>query len=254
MSAPRVAIGIITYNRVATLLKVITSIQKYVSYPNLVWVLSDDGSRDDTLKEARKLGLFDVIISHNRLGMGGNWNRMIAACEEVADYTLCCQDDWLFTHPVNLQVATAFLAHNPRYGMIRYHKLTGHVGLRMLIKEWDSRAAFQNLRYNEMNEYAPHMLPYLDLIPAFGDSNTYSPFSGGVHLRHKRFTTCYGHYREGATFSGSEMDFMARVNLGLRHNPDIVARVAMFPDFIVSRFRDLGVSYRNTPVEMETLT
>lgn len=253
---PKIAVGIITYNRLPLLKQVLASMHLQIVYPKelLSWVLCDDGSTDGTLEWAEQTDYFDVIIRNNRLGMGGNWNSMIEACEARADYTFCNQDDFLYTYPVDLRLAVKFLEHHPVYGMLRYHKSTGHSGLLHIVQEWDTRQAFKNFTFNAQNEYQPHMLPYYELFPAFGDTNTYSPYSGGVHLRHKRFTQCYGTYPTGERFSHSELFFMAKVNQALRTNLNQAQRIVMFHDYLISRFKDIGVSYRDTPVEAETLT
>lgn len=257
MIYPPLAVGIITYNRLPQLIDVINAYLSFLHYPSdkLLWILSDDGSPDGYLQEidTRFPHLFTETLVHQRRGMGHNWNRMIEACARHADFTLCCQDDWLLTEPIDLRLAVHFLRANGQYGMLRYHKLTGHVGLPSVIREWDTRENGITYRHGE-NEYVPEMLPYLDLLPPFNGSNTFSPYSGGVHMRTRAFTRCYGEYGEGVGFSNSEADYMERVNKGLRENPDVVSRVAMFPHYIESRFKDISpFSYRLTDVEKETL-
>jgi hypothetical protein len=254
---PTVALGIITYNRFDELCATIEAYQQHLIYPadKLVWVLHDDGSPGDYVERVEKRfpGLFASVLQSERGGMPVSWNRMNRMCHQLSDYVWPCQDDWLLTEPLDLRLGVAFLIHNERYGMVRYHKLTGHVGLPMIMKEWDTRGI---LNYDDgANEYAPWMCTFLDLIPPFDESDTYSPYSGGCHLRHRRFTQYYGEYNEGARFSNAEMTYMAIVNSGLRRNPDVVPRVAMFDHYIHSRFLDQCAknSYRDTQVERETL-
>ena len=254
MVAPNVNITIITYRRPVLLQRVIQSIIDNVAYPleNIHFIISFDEL------EPERLPHIPADISHEflfqpRLGMGGNWNAAIARAEEMGDYTLCCQDDWLFTSTIKLRLGIEFLHNNPQYGMVRYHKLTGHCGLLAVMQEWDTSNV---LLYDAgENEYVPYMLPFMELLPAFGDTNTYSPYSGGVHLRHKRFTDFFGQYPVGKDFSRTELEYQYRVNKTLRENLNIAPRIAIFPRFIVSRFRDLaqGSSYRLTEIERETL-
>lgn len=262
MNYPVVAVGIITYNREQELTRTIASMINWIQYPKdkLIWVLSDDGSPPGMIDRVLNLfpDLFSEVLTHQRGGLGVNWNGMIEACQKYADLTLCNQDDWTFTTPLDLRLAVGFMRHNPDYGMLRYHKLTGHVGLPMVMKEWDTRAAWENYNHNAGggNEYHPSMLPYMELLYPF-DGNTYSPYSGGVHLRHRDFTKIYGGYSEGVGFSSAEQEYMYRVNECLRGSLWVGARqrVAMFPSYIESRFQDLtvGNSYRNTAIEAETL-
>lgn len=254
MNYPNVGITIITYNRPKEFRQVWQSIQNHVIYPKdkLFYVIGDDGSHEDYLPTGDNI----TIIRNKRLGMGGNWNSVIHHAEMKAEFNLLLQDDWLFTAPVDLQLGVKFLEHNPDYGMLRYHKLTGHVGLPAVVKEWDTRQAFHGY-FHSNNEYVPEMLPFMELLPPFDNSDTYSPYSGGVHLRHYRFTQYYGEYPEGAGFSDSEMEYMKRVNHALRFNlqAGVRHRVAQFPAYFESRFKDLciGKSYRNTAIEKETI-
>jgi len=250
MNFPKVAVGIITYNRLPLLKQVVQSMQEHINYPNLVWVLSDDGSTDGTIEWAKETGIFHSIIRHKRGGMPVNWNGMIAECERLADFTLCCQDDFFFTFGLNLELAVSFLNANPNYGFVRYHKTTGHTGLLHSIQEWDTTNHIPRFEFNPHAEYHPQMLPYFRLLPCASD--VYSPYSGGTHLRHRRFTEYYGEYREGVGFSNSEIDYFIRVNKRLREEED-APQFAMFPWFVISQFQDIGVSYRGTAIEQETL-
>lgn len=250
---PRVAIGIITYNRLDPLMATIRALRDNIVYPNLTWVLSDDGSPEGYIEEVTSEFHFDTVLQHARKGMGYNWNRMIEACASAAQFTLCCQDDWLLTEPLDLRLGIEFMQNNPTYGMLRYHKLTGHNGLVAVVKEWDTRESGITYHHSD-NEYVPHMLPFLELLPTFGDSDTFSPYSGGVHLRTRHFTNFYGAYPEQKDFSHTEQVYMTRVNHALRHNLNIAPRVAMFPHYIESRWRDISVAtYRGTNVEKETI-
>lgn len=250
---PILAIGIITYNRHYEFNEVLASILHRVKYPadKLRFVVSDDGSSRDYVSQLETRESF-TVLRHNRLGMGGNWNKMIAACHEQADFVLCCQDDWKFTEPIDLRLAVRLLQVRPEYGMVRYHKLSGHTGLPAVVKEWDTSECFEGFA-DGLYEYVPHMMTFFELLPPFDGNNTFSPYSGGVHLRHKRFTDCYGQYQEGVGFSDSEQRYFENVNHYLRLDLNTVPRVALFPRYVHSRFEDIGESYRNTDVEKETI-
>lgn len=252
---PTIAIGIITYNRFPQLLKVLDSVHTFAVYPKdkIKWVLADDGSPDNYVEKVCDLYHFDTVIVNNRGGMPVNWNSMHAACSELAEYTLALQDDFLFTIPVDLRLAVRLLEARPEYGMVRYHKLTGHIGLPMVVKEQDMSKHFPQASFGKY-EYAPQMLPFVELMAPFDGSNTYSPYSGGVHLRHKRFTQMYGPYPEKTGFSSAEMEYFTRVNGRLRTDLNSASRVAMFPAFFESRFQDISpFTYRGTAIEKETM-
>jgi len=250
---PKLAIGIITYNRHKEFNTVLTSILDNVIYPReqLRFIICDDGSGEDYVSSF--IGREGFTVKFNkRLGMGGNWNSMMRACHAESDFVLCCQDDWQFMEPLDLRVGVRFLQDRIEYGMLRYHKVSGHVGLPMVTESWDTRKYFKNLNDGE-NEYAPHEMLFFELLPPFDNSNTFSPYSGGVHLRHRRFTRCYGNYKEGKKFSYSEMDFFTRVNGAIRRDLNSASRIAIFTRYLKSRFLDIGVSFRDTETEAETL-
>lgn len=258
MHSNPLAISLITYNRPDAFLRVVHSIEQFVYYEKrlITWVIGDDGSDSPYVSDwaATHPHLNTVLLKHHRLGMPGNWNRTLAEAHSYADYVLACQDDWLFTCPVDLHLAIAFLEDNPEYGMVRYHKLGGHVGLVGVIKQWNTHHRWQGKYSDTPFDYDPALVTFWELLPPFGDSNTYSPYSGGVHLRTKRFTQFYGDYPEGEKFSLAEMEHFRRVNTSLRENLNIAPRVAMFPYFVLSRFQDIsGGSYRDTSIESETL-
>lgn len=253
---PDLTIGIITYNRLEQLLTVIEAYEQLLIYPreSLHWVISDDGSPNGYKQSV--LGRFPHLNigwwEVPRRGMGANWNRMIFESHQLSEFVLCCQDDWLLTESLDLRLGVRFLQGFSHYGMIRYHKLTGHSGVQLVVQEWDTRLAGLQYHHSE-NEYVPAMLPYCEILPAF-EGDVFSPYSGGVHLRHKRFTEFYGHYLEGYGFSDTEADYMRRVNMWLRGNLNLAQRIITFPHYIESRFRDIAPStYRNTNTEKETL-
>lgn len=263
MTYPNISIGIITYNRPHEFDRVVQSYLENILYERdkITWVFHDDGSQKDYLSKYTRLIPKLIILRSHRIGMGASWNKMIRECEQHNEWTLATQDDWLLTEPLDLRLGVSFLNFNRKFGMLRYHKTTGHNGLIHLINEWDTRQAFPNYCFSD-NEYVPEMLPYFHLLPpvknpfypqADNNLDTWSPYSGGVHLRHKSFTACYGEYDERKGFSDTEYQFWCKVNNGLRDNPDIVPQIAIFPHYCTSRFRDIGQSYRNTSVEQETL-
>lgn len=255
---PPVAIGIITYNRPSEFEQTYASLREHLNYPNIVhWVASDDGSPTDYLPRHPDV----TRIYHARRGMGYNWNAMIAECESHADLTLCLQDDWMLTGPLDLRAGVSLIMGNlkgregvpvnvPPYRFVRYHKLTGHVGLAVQIKEWDVSHILPDY-CDGPNEYHPEMMTYLDLLAP--EMDTFSPYSGGPHLRHKDFTAWYGPYAESAGFSDTEFAYMKRVNAALRERGDSAPRLAMFPEHLKSLWKDIGVSYRGTDVEKETI-
>lgn len=251
---PKLAISLITYNRAATLETTIRSYLQYLQYPKhlIYWCIGDDGSTDNTQAVIAKWLPDAKVETRKRLGMAGNWNATISLAHEFADLVLCVQDDWMLTEPLDLRHAVAFLEHNPNFGMFRYHKLTGHNGLQMKMREWDTHHVLEGYNDGAGLEYVPHMMSYLELLPQC-DNDAFSPYSGGIHLRHKRFTAYYGGYPERTGFSNSEILFWNNLNAKLRTDSN-APKVAIQPYYIYNRFKDISpFSYRGTEVEKETV-
>lgn len=256
MTLPKLSIGIITYNRPVQFGMVMESMFNYIRYPRelITLVIVDDKSDSDYVSTYSGFyGETIVIRQQERGGMQKSWNTMHRVCSNYSDLILANQDDWLLTEPLDLRLAVMFMAKNPIVGMVRYHKLSGHVGLPSVIRQWNSKEGITNF-VDSPHEYDPSLMTWCELLPPFDGSNTYSPYSGGVHLRHKGFTEFYGEYEEGIKFSEAELKYFERVNAGMRDNLNVCPRIAIFPHYFLSRFKDISeYSYRDTPVEAETL-
>jgi hypothetical protein len=237
----QLAVGIITYSRLDPVLRVIDSMLCNLDFGTYqsVWVLSDDGSPSGYIEAVQRNfpNLFAQIIVLPRLGMGANWNACVKACQHHADVTLMNQDDWLFTCPVPAGFYADFLHANPRYGLVRLHTLQQQFTLPCYPHRW-VRAADERV------------LDYFEVRPPDPPTGE-SPYSGGVHLRHRRFTETYGDYPVGQSLADTENMFMHRVS-EKRHAPEAL-NFAVPMDFALSRFTTIAPSFRNTAVEFETL-
>lgn len=257
MALPRIALSIITYNRERQFHDVMESIIKHVVYPKdlITLVIGDDKSDKDYVSDYRGVYGNTVVIRHTeRLGMPGNWNSNLREAANHGSYTACWQDDWRLTEPMDLRLAVRFLQANQEYGFVRFHKIAGHVGLPCIVKQWDTKKANVIGYVDSKYDYDPSLLTYFELLPPFDDSNTYSPYSGGVHLRDNNFTDFFGEYEEGLKFSDAELRYFEKVNHALRENLNVCPRFVLFPHYVLSRLQDISpYSYRDTAVEAETL-
>lgn len=256
MSLPNIAVSVITYNRAKEFARVMESIFDNLKYPKekVTLIIADDKSDTDYISGWEGFYQDTILIRQTeRSGMGKQWNDAIKEASKHGTFTIPVMDDWLWVEPVDIKLAIRFMQCNPEYGAVRYHKLAGHVGLPAVIKQWDTRG-YVNGYVDSYNDYEPALMTFLELMPPYDDSNTYSPYSGGVHIRHNAFTDFYGEYIEGLKFSLSEMNYFERVNRALRENLNVCPRFAMFPHYIQARFKDISpASYRDTIVESETL-
>lgn len=257
MTLPKIAISIVTFNRPKEFATVIESIFQKLIYPKdlVTLVISDDRSDTDYVSDYKGFYGNTVVIKRTeRGGLPVNWNGAIKEASKHGEYLWLAQDDWLHTEPVDLRLAVRFMQANQEIGAVRYHKLAGHVGLPSVIRQWNTRQSGIIGYSDSPHDYDPALCSWLELLPPFDGSNTYSPYSGGVHFRHVAFTDFYGEYEEGLKFSHAELKYFERVNSALRENLNICPRFAMFPHYITARFKDISAaSYRDTQVELETL-
>lgn len=91
-----VGVGILSYNRYASLKRLIDSIRRYTNLSNTTVFISDDNSTDpatiEYLNELSKTGEFVVLMNKTRAGIAGNSNRLLQ-CLERFDYGLLLNDD-----------------------------------------------------------------------------------------------------------------------------------------------------------------
>lgn len=257
MSLPKIAISIITYNRERQFHDTMESIIKHVVYPKdlITLVIADDKSDKDYVSDYNGVYGHTVIIRQpERSGMPKNWNSALREAAQHGTYTACWQDDWRLTEPLDLRLAIRFLQANQEYGFVRFHKIAGHVGLPCVVKQWNTKQSGVIGYVDSKYDYDPSLMTYFELMPPFDGSNTYSPYSGGVHLRDNGFTEFFGEYEEGLKFSHAELLYFEKVNNALRENLNICPRFVQFPHYVQSRLEDIsGGSYRDTPTELETL-
>lgn len=254
---PRISVGFITFNRPKQFETVIESVFQNLIYPKelVTLVIVDDKSDSDYISGYE--GFYKETVTIHRTERGGmqsSWNQMIRECSQFGEMLVPLQDDWRFTEPVDFRFAVRFLQSNPEYGFWRLHKLAGHTGLNLTIKQWQTKTAGISNYVDSPYDYDPSLACILELLPPFDGSNTYSPYSGGIHMRHREFTTFFGEYQEGIKFSHAELLYFEKVNGALRHDLNICPRFAMHPHYIQARFEDISeFSYRDTNVESETL-
>lgn len=117
MNRPLVSIPVTAYNSCNTIIETLESI-KAQTYPNLELIVSDDGSKDDTVKLCREWIVLnrkrfvhaEVLTTEHNIGTAGNLNRAEEACrgewiKSIAgdDILLptCVQDcmDYVSVHP-----------------------------------------------------------------------------------------------------------------------------------------------------------
>jgi glycosyltransferase involved in cell wall biosynthesis len=105
MAAPKVSIGIPTYNRSAYVVRAIESVLRQ-SYPNVEVVVSDNASPDDTAARVSALADHRIVFMRQpqNLGMTGNFNACLQAA--TGEFFLMLSDDDLL-EPTAIQKLSA---------------------------------------------------------------------------------------------------------------------------------------------------
>lgn len=89
-----IGVGILSYNRLSSLKRLVDSIIKYTDLSKTTIFISDDGSSDPNIKEYLKLLPTDIVVLSNeeRIGIAGNSNRILK-CLSRFKYGIILNDD-----------------------------------------------------------------------------------------------------------------------------------------------------------------
>jgi len=193
---PLVSCLIITYKRTDLAVRTIRGVKEKLDYPNVGWVIADDGSPDghvEALMEA--IGHDVAVVNANRKGVGVSMNAGAAKCLEFGNYILWLEDDWELQQPFDLKPCVQIMEERENIGMVRLGYMSpGIEG--QLISAADR--LWWKLKKN---------------------SDTYV-FSGHASLRHRRFISAYLPYAEGLAPGETELYMCGTFNN--KEGPDIV--------------------------------
>ncbi len=195
---PPVIVLIITYRRLELALATIRSVKENIIYSNIGFHIADDGSGKDYInKLAAEIGpSYSLEVTDaQRGGVGKNMNLGIHAVLDRADLWLHCEDDWFLNGPLDLLPCVQLLTEDESVGMVRLGRLSaGLTGETMA----GANKLWWRLKKN---------------------SDTYI-FSGNAALRHRRFHSHYGPYKEGLMPGQTELVHCNKFNV--TPGPDIV--------------------------------
>lgn len=195
---PPVIVLIVTFRRLRLAIETINSVRANLTYPNLGFHIADDGSGPeyvDALREAIGNTYSVTVSDAARSGVGKNMNLGIHAVLDRADLWLHLEDDWFLNEPLDLLPCVQLLMEDETIGMVRLGRLSaGLTG--------ESMAGANKLWWRLKK-----------------NSDTYV-FSGNAALRHRRFHSHYGPYKEGLMPGQTELDYCNKFNS--KTGPDIV--------------------------------
>lgn len=199
---PPVIILIITYRRLRLAIETIKSVKANLVYPNIGFHIADDGSNtSDNPSYVQSLvdeigPEYSITVSDSkRGGVGKNMNLGIHAVLDRADLWLHLEDDWALRGPLDLLPCVQLLVEDETVGMVRLGRLSAGIKAETLA---GANKMWWRLKKN---------------------SDTYV-FSGNAALRHRRFHSHYGPYKEGLMPGQTELVHCNKFNV--TPGPDIV--------------------------------
>lgn len=195
---PPVIVLIITYRRLRLAVETINSVKANLTYPNIGFHIADDGSGPEYINALRDAigSTYSITVSDAaRGGVGKNMNLGIHAVLDRADIWLHLEDDWVLREPLDLLPCVKLLVSNETVGMIRLGRLSAGLAGEVF-------AGADELWWRIKK-----------------GSDTYV-FSGNAALRHRRFHSHYGPYKEGLMPGQTELDYCHKFST--KPGPDIV--------------------------------
>lgn len=188
---PPIWILLTTYKRTEIALRTIQSIKQNLQYSNIGWVVVDDGTGGDHLKQLTdEIGWSYQIHTYDgqRKGVGHNMNVGLKKIDELGgELILVEEEDWLLNAPFDPTPHVNLLMNNEDIGMVRMGYLSAGLSGEIVALENKLWLKFYKTQY--VYTYAGH-----------------------ANLRHKRFHERIGMYSEGLPPGANELDFCAKYN------------------------------------------
>jgi hypothetical protein len=192
---PLVTIIITTYDpgdnsRFNLLFRTIDALKTNLDYPNLAWVIADDGSNNfpkDTLYDMLA-GYVRTFIDAERKGVGRSKNLSLRHAFLHSPYVLLLEDDWALKEKLDLVPHVEVLRDNVETGMIRFGFLGGT--MEATYKDYGLSKTYWELKHK-----SGHYV-----------------YSGQVSLRHKRFYDALGYHSAQVQAGVEEDEFCHRYN------------------------------------------
>lgn len=192
---PDITVIIPTMNRVSILIGTLQRLVAGLAYSGSIsYLIGNDG--DHNLEKVLRAEGFSEnqfrVLNHlERKGLGGNYNRLIAASE--TDIMLSTQDDYFLTRTLHLDEHVLKLTEDESAGWIRL-RLTQGQDFNAIVKH----------RYWEVQWC----------------STGYYIASDQPHLMHRRFHDTYGLYDEGLRVGDTENNWCWRTKALGQENPE----------------------------------
>lgn len=185
MTVPPVYCLLTTYQRTETALRTIRGVKQYFQWPNIGFVIVDDGSSDDhrhALTSEIGSTYHTWVYNGQRQGVGHNMNVGFRYIWEQGSFlTLLLEDDWELREPFDAMPYVKLLWNHSDIGMIRFGYLSAGIKATLESRENLLWWVFQHNPHYQYN------------------------FAGHAQLQHKRFWDALGAYKEGLAPGATEL-------------------------------------------------
>jgi glycosyltransferase involved in cell wall biosynthesis len=187
-----VSVIMTTYNRTAIAAKTLQSLVDHLLYPDLRWIIADDGSDEGHLETLLDIVPNAQVTQANRGGVGKSKNLALTLAFETSPYVLLTEDDWYLPEPLDLESHVQIMQDHPDVGMIRF----GFLG------------AMPQENFTAIYRDYGNFQAYWDLQPA----TAMYIYSGQISLRSEAFYKMLGMHLEGAQAGIEEEELCRRYN------------------------------------------
>lgn len=208
----------------------IQALKDKMNYPNLYWIITDDGSpkHDEMVQKVTEmLGIERVtFFNTERKGVGYAKNNALEEAFKRSPMVFLLEDDWELKEPFDLLTHVQLMLDNPDIGMIRFGFLGGDlIG-----------------RYTDYGDFKT----YWTLQPASG----FYVYSGQVSLRNKLFYDRVGYHTVGLQAGQEEEDMCWRYN-SLENPPKILWPAQYGTVLNAGLFKNIGLAVSVNAVNPE---
>lgn len=179
-------------SRFPLLYQTIQSLLDKMQYPNLYWIITDDGSPGHVgmVEKVTEMLPADRVqfFNTNRKGVGYAKNNALEAAFKLSPIVFLLEDDWELREEFDLLTHVQVMLDNPDIGIIRFGFLGGEM----------------EAQYTDYGDFKTYWL----LKPASG----FYVYSGQVSLRNKYFYDVVGYHTVGLQAGQEEEDLCWRYN------------------------------------------
>lgn len=164
-----------TYSRRDLAIRTVESTIDNLQYPDIRWLLYDDGSSEPYLHELRSLiedrSIFADALNGERRGVGYGMNWGIARTRELGgDILVILEDDWWCSRPYDIAPHVHLLTQHEDLGLVRMGYLSPGVRGELISAEnklWLRFAHNPNFQYNYAGHPSIRHLRFHDQVGMF---------------------------------------------------------------------------------------